>query len=337
MKETMRIVTFLLSCLSLSACAPVVIKPGDRVDSGRLTEKSFITEDDVALPLATWHSNDAKAVIVALHGFNDYRNFFAQPAKFLSQHNIVSYAYDQRGFGASPNAGYWAGTDAYVEDLALFIRLIKIRHPNVPIFLLGESMGGAIIINAMTHTPQPDVNGIILAAPAVWGRETMPWYQTALLWSLSHTFPWLKLTGEGLEITPSDNIEMLKALSQDPLVIKETRVDAIYGLVNLMDQALADAGLLSSKTLLLYGEKDEIVPQEATQLFLQQLLNGDPVNKTIAYYQNGYHMLLRDLQAPLLWKDIASWIESNNKPLPSGADGRAADLLRHANDLTCRR
>jgi hypothetical protein len=34
-------------------------------------------------------------------------------------------------------------------------------------------------------------------------------------------------------------------------------------------------------------------------------------------------MLLRDLQAEVVWKDIAAWIDRPNLPLPSGADGSA--------------
>lgn len=190
-------------------------------------------------------------------------------------------------------------------------------------------MGGAVIVACVTASQPPDVDGVILAAPAVWGRRTMPWYQSALLDVLSHTLPWMSLTGEGLKIMPSDNLDMLIALGKDPLVIKETRVDAIHGLVDLMDRALDAAPRLSADTLLLYGEKDEIVPRRPTLQFLQGIPDSHRFVKTVAYYRNGYHMLLRDLHAPVLWRDIASWIDSRTAPLPSGADRYAARWLRN--------
>lgn len=319
-----RIIAILVGLsLGLPGCTPVVVKPGTDRGQGRLTIDRFITNDGTQLPLAAWQAEDPEAIIIALHGFNDYRQFFREPAAFFKQHGITCYAYDQRGFGAAPNRGLWAGIDAYVNDLALFSRLIKTRHPDQPIYLLGESMGGAVIINTVTRPLPSAIDGIILAAPAVWGRKAMPWYQTMLLWSLSHSLPWLTLTGEDLEITPSDNIEMLKALSRDPLVIKETRVDAIHGLVNLMDEALENAKLLAVDTLLLYGEKDEIIPRQPTLLFLQELMGQSSFTKTVAFYPDGYHMLLRDLEAPLLWRDIKAWIDSRASPLPSGADRHA--------------
>lgn len=324
-----KFIFFVFAFIALPGCMPMIHPPGEVIVSGQILKDRYITPDGAALPLKRWlpEQESAKAVLIAIHGFNDYSNFFQQPGGYFKQHRIASYAYDQRGFGGSPQRGLWSGVDAYVRDLDLFISLVKLKHPGLPIFLLGESMGGAIVIVTMTQKTIPNVDGIILSAPAVWARETMPWYQQTLLWTLSHTLPWMTLTGESVGVMPSDNIEMLRALGKDPLIIRETRVEAIYGLVNLMDNAYLNAPLIRSNTLLLYGEKDEIIPKEPTHDFLQEILNTDRQGKKIALYENGYHMLLRDLQAPVLWQDIVSWIESSQSPLPSGADKRAEEVF----------
>ena len=125
----------------------------------------------------------------------------------------------------------------------------------------------------------------------------------------------------------SDNIDMLRAMGRDPLVIKATRVETVYGLTDLMDAAFDSATTLRVNTLLLYGEKDEIIPKAPTYAFLQQFLATDEVEKTVAIYRNGYHMLLRDLQAPTTWQDIEAWINNTPEQLPSGADVWAKKLL----------
>ena len=119
----------------------------------------------------------------------------------------------------------------------------------------------------------------------------------------------LTLTGQGLKIMASDNIEMLLALGRDPLVIKETRIDAIYGLTGLMDQALAAAARLDLPTLILYGQHDQIIPAEATERMLARLPPKGQKRRKVVFYENGYHMLLRDLQAETVWSDIADWID----------------------------
>jgi alpha-beta hydrolase superfamily lysophospholipase len=155
----------------------------------------------------------------------------------------------------------------------------------------------------------------------------MPWYQTGLLWTLAHSLPWLKLTGSNIRVMPSDNIEMLRALGRDPWVIKGTRVETIYGLANLMDKAYGSASQLNGHTLMLYGEKDEIIPKKPTYEFLQKFLSSNTADKKVAFYQQGYHMLLRDMQASTTWKDIEAWIHDSLKKLPSGADHRAQEVL----------
>jgi len=302
----------------VTACSPVVNRPGEQVLAPKLEKDYFVASDGSMLPLRTWlpKAVPVKAVIVGLHGFNDYSNCFSTPGNYLSRHGIACYAYDQRGFGAAPGRGLWAGIEAYTNDLSTFVKELHKRHPDVPLYILGESMGGAVTIASMTGRNPPTIDGVILVAPAVWGRETMPWYQRWLLAVTSYTVPWMKLTGKGLNIIPSDNIEMRRALSRDPLVIKATRIDTIYGLTNLMDEALSRADGLKLPTLVQYGANDQVIPKEPTFLMLGRMAS----TTRKAFYAHGYHMLLRDLQAEKPLADIATWIADRNKPLPYGTD-----------------
>jgi acylglycerol lipase len=316
-----------LMLLTNTACSPLVNHPGGHVAPPHLKTAHFVTADRTVLPVRSWLPKDGKvrAAIVALHGFNDYSNFFTEPGKYLSRQGIACYAYDQRGFGNAPRRGLWSGVEAYTSDLTDFTNAVRRHHPGVPVYVLGESMGSAVAIVAMTGENPPDADGVILVAPAVWGRETMPWYQRWLLAATSHTVPWLQLTGRGLHILPSDNIEMLRGLSRDPLVIKATRIDAMHGLADLMDEALARADKVRRSTLVLYGEHDEVVPKEPVFRMLARM-SRDPRIRA-AFYEHGYHLLLRDLHAEQPWGDIAAWIANRDAPLPSGADRRVPGYL----------
>ena len=313
-----------LLTVAMTACAPIIDSPGPTISQVRITEDAYFAADGARLGLRQWRpATPPKAVILALHGFNDYSNFFDAPGRFLANAGILSYAYDQRGFGESPNPGTWAGVDGYVADAAAMVEALKRRHPETPFYLLGDSMGGAVSMVALGRDGASKINGAILASPAVWGRATMPWYQRAALWLGAHTLPWMSLTGRGLNIKTSDNYEMLIALGRDPLILKETRIGTLFGLVNLMDQAFESAHNLRGLVLVLYGEKDEIIPHLPTRLMLESLPGG----QRVAIYENGYHMLLRDLDAKTIWTDIAAWINNTNAGLPSGADKRNIDFL----------
>ena len=295
---------------------PVVNHQGKQVCTPRIEKEQFITVDGSELPVRIWQPKDGpvKAVIVALHGFDDYSNFFASPAKYFSSQGIACYAYDQRGFGDTSGRGFWFDIKAYTNDLTCFVNELRKRHQGVPIYVLGESMGGAVTIAAMTGSNPPDVDGVILVAPAVWARETMPWYQRWLLAVASHTLPWFQLTGAITHACPSDNIPMLRSLGRDPRVIKATRIDAVYGLSNLMDEALSQAGKIQKPTLVQYGENDQIIPKKPMLLMLGKM----PKTTRRAFYAHGYHMLLRDLQGEKPMADITAWIADHNNPLPFG-------------------
>ena len=289
---------------------------------------TLTTADNARLPMRAWLPKDAPptAVILAVHGFNDYSNAFDMPGRWWAKRGIATYAYDQRGFGSAPNTGYWPGIETMTGDLAEAARLLMARYPGVPLYYLGESMGAAVTMAALVRDAVPTPAGVILSAPAVWSRSYMPFYQRWALWVLGHTAPWATFTGRGLGIMPSDNIEMLRALGRDPLVIKETRVDTIKGLVDLMDAGFNATGQLSGPALILIGAHDQVVPIKPQVAAVSTL--PDPAHQRIAFYANGWHMLLRDLEAETVWTDVAAWMKNREAALPSAADAEGAARLK---------
>jgi acylglycerol lipase len=273
-----------------------------------LTDTYFLARDGEKLPLRIWAADHPTALIVALHGMSDYSNAFAMPGEWWAEHGITTLAYDQRGFGQSDHPRLWAGGDALRRDLDDAMAATRKRYPGLPIFALGESMGGAVVLSALASDDPPKVDGVILVAPAVWSRFDMPMSYRAALWLTVHTLPGLHVSGNGLKIWPSDNVAMLRALARDPLFQHETRADAVWGLVNLMDEARnAPAHLTSPPPILfLYGKNDQVIPAEPTEAVVKALGEGAEVHR----YDHGYHMLLRDLEGEAVWKDVAAWIDA---------------------------
>ena len=314
--------TILLVMLLLAACTPRVQEPANGAPRPAppptLAEDAFIAADGLSLAARVWPAQGApSALIIAVHGFNDYSNAFAAPGAWWAARGITTYAFDQRGFGRDPRDGVWPGTVPLVRDLCAVIAEVRANHPTAPVYALGASMGGAVIMVAAAEPACRDVvalGGLILVAPAVRGRSTLNPLTRTALWVGAHLAPWATVTGRGLGITPSDNVEMLRALSADPLVIKETRIDAVFGMVNLMDAALAAAPRIRLPTLVLYGANDEIIPPRPTRLMLEKW--EGPVR--VALDPTGYHMLLRDLGAETAWRDVLAWVNDSAAPLPSG-------------------
>ena len=322
----MRLFAALMLTMLLAACAAPVATTDTAIGEPRLLDDAIVTADGARLPLRSWlPDGEPKAVILYVHGFNDYSNAMARPAPYLTRNGYAIFAYDQRGFGAAPDRGSWVGQATMTGDLVAAARLVAKRFPDKPFYLLGESMGGAVVMRTLARPDAPKVAGTILVAPAVWSRQRMSVVERVGLWIGAHAFPWLPVNGNGLDIWPSDNIEMLREFSRDPLVIKDTRVGSIEGLVNLMDAAYSGAASLPGPALYLYGEHDQIVPAPPTYDVMAGLDGRAGVVRAI--YPKAYHMMLRDLDADIVLGDIVSWLQNHDAPLPSGADRRALEVL----------
>ena len=313
-RSDMRLFAAAVSLFVVAGCASFPPAP-ERVLTPELLDERFVTVDGAALGLTVWEAEAPEAVIVAVHGMNDYANAFALAGDWWAkQANITTYAYDQRGFGRSPKRGRWPGADALRADFRAAVEAARARHPNTPVFVAGHSMGAAVVLSSLADEPLP-VAGVILGAPGVWGGSQLPiLYRLAA--NMAAVFaPGKTLTGERAQRQASDNIEILRAMQNDPLMIDETRVDAILGVTRLMGEAYDASDEAGGDVLFLYGERDEIIPVKSMARAARRLC-GDVETRV---YDTGWHLIFRDLQAEAVWRDVADWIA--RKKAADAADG----------------
>jgi alpha-beta hydrolase superfamily lysophospholipase len=319
----MRCLTVLLALCALAACAPVAQRPqiptsgfaGPRLEADR-----FISFDGAALGLTRWTppGDDPWAVVVGVHGMDDYANAFHLAAPYWASEGVATYAYDQRGFGRSPRRGVWAGDALLIEDLRTIVALVRARYPHAVIAVAGESLGGAVAIEAFASDRPPAADRLVLLAPAVWGWSSQPLAYQVALEVATHLAPAHVFTPPSFvtdHIAASDNEAELIAMGRDPLMIWGARADALYGLVNTMQRAWREIGQVKAPTLYLIGAHDEIIPRKPAIGAARRLPAGDRT----ADYAKGWHLLLRDKQAETVWRDVAAFIRDPSAPLPSGA------------------
>jgi len=314
----------------LAACAARPLPVLSRPSPAGPVSGHFVMAGGVRLPYRLYPADGVavpRAVMLALHGFNDSRDAFEYAAPAFNRAGIALYAPDQRGFGAAPQRGFWPGSRALVADAATMAMAVQTRHPATPLYLLGESMGGAVLMCLATSPHAPPVAGYVLVAPAVWGRAEMNPLIRGTLWLSSTLAPGWRLTGSAAHITASDNLDALIRLSTDPLTIRRTRLDTTRGLVDLMDQALAASRDFAQPALFLYGGKDELIPPHAMLHAWRQLEARHDPQIRLAYYPDAYHLLLRDHARAAPIGDILAWIAAPSAPLPSGAGAAAAAWL----------
>lgn len=303
---------------TLWACAPTVLPAGPPQGAPRLEADRFVAADGTALPLRFWTpaAGLPRAIVLALHGFGDHRDGWEEPADLWAAQGIATLAYDQRGFGASPTRGRWAGTASLVDDVGTVLTLLRQRHPGVPIHLAGESMGGALALAAVEAGARPD--GLILLATALRSRDTLGPLASGALDLFVHLVPWFPTGPSSIDWRPTDNPRAIEKLRSDPMILRQVRLDMIHGLVEAMDAGKRAAGTVDLPYLMLHGLGDRIVPEAPVRDALR-LLPRRPDSR-LAVYREGYHLLLRDKAGASVAADIAAWIAAPLSPLPSGAD-----------------
>lgn len=121
-------------------------------------------------PTMTWVDADAepRAVLLCVHGLGLHNNSFEAFGKRMAKQGIAVYAVDVRGFGSFVNR---LGKDrvdfdgCLEKDIKPTLKVIHRANPGLPVFLLGESMGGAIALRATEKYPDL-VNGLISCVPS---------------------------------------------------------------------------------------------------------------------------------------------------------------------------
>ena len=318
--------------LLLGGCAPMLQRappPGAGFAGPRLEPGALISFDGTRLPMSVWPARDAEgapvepwAVIVGLHGFNDYAAAFTLPGPYWAARGVSTYALDQRGFGRGPGRGLWFGEAAMTGDLRAAVSLVRARHPHAVLAVVGESMGGAVAIcAAASPDPPAGVDRWVLAAPAVWGWGAQSPIEAAALWTAAQVDPAGKLqTPSWLSrrIHATDNVPELVRMGRDANMIFATRVDTTYGLVDLMQSAREKIGRMRdpAEVLYLYGARDDIIPKGAAFFAAAAL---ERAGGRTAYYPGGHHLVQRDLDRAKVLDDVLAFLRDPRAPLPSGA------------------
>lgn len=308
-----RLAALLLAALVAAGCTgPKRPPPAAEAGDPRLGERHWITADGRTLAVTRWRGEGKpEGVVLALHGFTEHRRVFFALAPHLAAAGWHVYAYDQRGFGDTATRGRWAGEEVLVDDARTAWRLLRQRYPDTPIHLLGHSMGGAIATLAVTGDAAIAPASTILVAPAIHGWDSLPWIQRAVL-RLSHFVApgarprqsWGRAIAD-IRVTDDPTIARLQA--RDSHILRAIRIDMIHGVVELMDSALERIDSLPPSTLILYGERDDIIPNAAACAMFARL-RRNAAEIPLRLYPRGYHYLTRDRQRPRTISDILAWL-----------------------------
>ncbi|MFM9039083.1 MAG: alpha/beta fold hydrolase [Betaproteobacteria bacterium] len=298
--------------------------------------------DAQIIPLRLWGKQDAPAaIILCIHGFSDYARGFGHMLAALDTANTsLMMAFDQRGFGETASRGQWAGHDVMISDLHDVLLYIGDRYPGLPVHVVGESMGAALLLVAMHHpktsaffktttetnsaarqnpstfrtsrtNSNPQVQSSILLAPAVWGWSAMPWYQVLSLKLFSQLLPDLRLSSQyarRIGVRPTDDPAVAAYLGKDPLMLRDIPVSMIAGLSDLMSEASLLMPKKGHRSLVVIGTRDEVIPGSAYCAWLAK--NHEIATGQWLVQKDGFHMLTRQMKSDAILISLSNFLTS---------------------------
>jgi alpha-beta hydrolase superfamily lysophospholipase len=312
-----------LAGLAVALIAGAALRPRERRRVRRrapqLGSDHLLTGDGVRLPLASWLPQGApSAVLLGVHGYGDYRQAFELAGRWLATRGIAVYAYDQRGFGETRMRGRWPGAEALIDDLADAAVALRTAHPELPLAVLGESMGGAVALAGLDGCRVSGVDRLILAAPAVRGGVQLRQVHDLALRLGALALPWLRVElrrGGRPWLDPEES----RRLAEDPLILRRLSVGTCDDLIELANRATVVTPARLPPTLLLYGELDSTIPRAG----IDDLALSLGARCTLRVFPERHHLLLHETNADevldecLRWLAAAAHIRANSRPVPA--------------------
>jgi len=253
----------------------------------------------------------ARAVLVNLHGLGDHSALYPAVVERFTSSGFAVHSPDLRGNGRSPGQrGYISRWGVFREDLRRFLAVVGAEEPGLPVFLLGNSLGGLIVLEYVLEYPE-GLQGVIAASPPL-GSLGIPAPLLALGRVMSRVLPRFALR-TGMD---------LSGLARDPTVIETVAGDPLFHRWGTARLSVEVAGAVARvhegaphfplPVLLLHGNADRMVLPDGTRAIMRRLGQAD---RQLLEYPEGFHALFADIGGDQVLADVERWIEAH---MPSG-------------------
>lgn len=265
-----------------------------------------------------WNAENPTAFLIAVHGFGLHKGAFEQFALAIKDRNVSTYSLDVRGFGG------WANKQKHVlsfadtaADISALIKSIRREHPGKPIFLIGESMGGAIALDYSAQHPGA-VDGVISSVPGTdrFGKiRTAVKVGTSFILTGGHSINLKHILVERV----FHNKQLQRSWQADPEAKLSFQLGDLIRLTKFMKQAQAAATQIeSTPVLMVQGAQDRLVKPQSSERIFGEIRTSD---KQLIEVAQGEHLTFEDGQFDDgVVSQVESWLANHsNAPILSAS------------------
>jgi alpha-beta hydrolase superfamily lysophospholipase len=272
----------------------------------------FPSHDGLELFYQNWWSEQpARGVVVMVHGLGGHSGLFQNIVEALAPAGFQLYALDLRGNGRSPGRrGYINNWSEFRGDVGAFLNFINQSQPDSPKFILGHSVGGAVVLDYVLHHPT-GLQGTIISNPTLGAVGISP-FRFAIARLLSQIWPTFSLSTGVAGDTGARDPELCAAYAADPLrhATGSARLATEY--MATADWIQTHAAELQVPLLMLQGGADRVSLPAGSRRFFEQVTFPD---KTWKEYPESYHEIYDDLDRQIVLADLSHWLQTHVPPV----------------------
>lgn len=273
------------------------------------SEQTFDGVGGVRIVYDVWTPDIApRGVVVLSHGLGEHAGRYHHVAQRFGQAGLVVYALDHRGHGRSGGKRvYLRDMSEYVGDFHTLVGIAAAEYPQLPLLVLGHSMGGAIVFSYGVEYPD-EYTAMVLSGPAVAAQAAVSPVLAAVAKVLGKVAPGLPV--ENLDANAvSRDPEVVAAYKADPLVWHGKVPAGIARALMIVGETMPQrASALTAPLLVVHGEKDRLVSADGSRHLVECV--GSP-DVHLKVYPGLFHEVFNEPEKELVLDDVTTWIETH--------------------------
>ena len=261
----------------------------------------------------SWQPPDPKRVMVVVHGYAEHSGRYDEMAMHFAQRGFAVHAYDQIGHGrtAGPR-GHADRFDHLIDDLIHFLEIVSKDHSDLPMSLVGHSMGGLVVAAAVAFR-KPQLEKVVLSGALLQlgskGDGLRQSLSLGVARVLSVFAPRLAIA-TGLDVQGiSRDPEVIRRYQQDPFVEDRMSVRFAAGMSQMVRAMSTAASEIETPILVMHGGDDPICPESGSHRLFANLRTDVARQSQLEIYPELRHEIFQEPERERVWQDMIQFIE----------------------------
>ena len=273
------------------------------------TEDSFRGTNGIHLYYQYWlPANEPRAILLIVHGLAEHSGRYMNIVNHFVPKGFAIYGFDLPGHGKSEGLrGYIERFSCFLDNLDAFLDVVRSRHHNSKIFIMGHSMGGTIA-TAYAVQHQHKFDGLIVSGATLFAGSSISPLQIILAKIFSLLLPKIGITVIDASAISRDEA-VVNNYVNDPLVYRgkiRARLGAEFiRTMQVLPRQMPDIAL---PILIMHGTADRLSNPKSSELLYERASSDD---KTLKLYTGFYHEIFNEPGREQVFADMESWLTTH--------------------------